>query len=229
MNSISTRGLSVVSDRGAAPTSGTAVVKGGTSQGDTSAVELTIARQGADKATLKGGVSAHRDGVTDITMTRKGKVLDIKGTVGGVATGFKGPVVALTSVQESFNKSTVTGKLLSLQISLVIERDPKQPGVTRVTGSLYPYEQPIIGTVDITIRDVDGLRSYDGGTSKQPEGRVKLAQSREGGDILTTGKLGGWDVTALKQPAAFRDLEMFDTTLLVVMIQAIRRRSQREF
>ncbi len=218
MTSIAIKHLPMVSGRGAAPASGTASVSGATSRGDLGAVNLTVTRVGSGKATLMGGVSALDDGRTSLEMTRKGKVTSVVGRI-----GFRDARVALEVVQETPDKSTINGAFMGRTISLTVARDPKQPGVALVTGKLFPYEEPAIGTVSITIRDVDGLRSYEGGTSKKPEGRVQLQESRQGDVIKTTGKLGGWYVTELSQPANFHSLELFDTTLLVVMAQAIRR------
>ncbi|HSI04898.1 MAG TPA: hypothetical protein VLC93_10490 [Myxococcota bacterium] len=213
--------LSVVVNRGGGRPSGSAMVSGATARDPGQAVSLTLERKNATLATLTGGVSKWDNGRTALTMTRAGRATDIVGTI-GFEPGFK--QVSLRVEQESFAKTTVKGLLCNRDVNLTIERSA---GLTTVTGKLGAYEQSAIGSVAITIRDSGDTRIIEGSTSRESEGRVKLEQVREGDTTKTTGKLGGWDVTELSQPANMRDLELFDTTLLIVLTQAVRRWMQK--
>ena len=217
MTVASTNPIRVVAHRPDVTTVGSGLVSGATARDPGYAVSLTVSRSGPNGVTLTGGVSQWDNGRTSLTMTRAGRVTDVVGTI-GFERGFN--KVALRVERESFGRSRVTGVLCDRDVNLVIDR---AEGVTTITGKLGAYEQSAIGSVAITIRDSGRGRVIEGSTSRQSEGRVNLEEVRVGDTLETTGKLGGWDVTRLSQPASLRDLELFDTTLLIVLTQAVRR------
>lgn len=217
MSVVGTNRIALVSSRGAAVAPGAATVTGSTARGGRDLVDLTLRRTSENATTLTGTITNDGSGSTALTMTRKGKTIEVVGTIGWEPMW---KPVALSITTQSFGRSSMTGKICGRDVNLTLER---AQGVTTVTGKIGVYEDPAIGTTRITITEANGARTYEGSTSKQSQGSVKLTQTSDGTTVKTEGKLGGWDVTELAQPASMRDLELVDTTLLIVLAQAVRR------
>ncbi len=217
----STARLALVSTRGSRGVTGLARIAGATSRDPGQAVTLTLERTSATEAILAGGVSKWDNGRTALKMTRSGRQVTITGTI-GFEPMFR--TVELRIEQQTFDRSIVTGQLCGRDLNLTIAR---AAGLTTIVGKLGAYEQSSIGSVNLSVRDHGDIRLIEGSTSRQSEGRVKLEQVRDGDTWKTTGRLGGWDVTELSHPATMRDLELFDTTLLIVLTQAVRRWIQK--
>lgn len=199
---------------------GSARMSGHTSGYSTGSVDLTVERTSENEATLKGSVGAFDSGKCDLRMVRSGKELTIAGRVGF---GQWSPV-NLTVRQVADKRFVVSGNLAGSlgSVDLVIDR---VGNATAVTGMIGAYQQSNTGSVDLRVIDSDGVRQYVGKTSKKPEGEVKLAERLEGETLTASGYTSrSFDgKTELVRPAAMRRLEMFDTMVLLILVQAMRR------
>lgn len=177
-----------------------------------SAVDLTMTRVAENEATLTGrfGYAC----VCNLKIVRRGDAVTVSGTVGG------GPFAPVNLV---FTPNGITGNLAGDvgAVRLVCHRGGK---ATTLLGRIGAYNEKHVGPVELRIFDGE-VRSYNGATSLKPEGKVTVHEKIVDGVITTSGSISsGFDgKVAMERSAAGRRLELVDTTLLLILVQAMRR------
>lgn len=196
------------------PSTGSATVSGRTSRMSTGSVDLTLERTSETEATLKGQFGTFDNGRCDLKMVREGDKVTITGRVGF---GQWSPVKLV------FTKSEVTGNLAG-ELGSVRLAVSRVANATSYVGKVGAYEQTHTGSVSLNVINGE-VRQYVGSTSRKTEGEVKLHEKLEGDRVLSNGYISrSFDgQTELSRPAAMRRLELVDTTLLLILVQAMRR------